>query len=90
MNFIVFSLIILITFILTTTGFTQIIGIVFYLIPRKQYNMIFGLVLWILILSGLYFAIFNWFNEYFNTYIVVSIISIIISILNAKKLKNEL
>lgn len=90
MNFIVFSLIVLITFVLTTTGATQIIGIILYLLPRKQYNTIFGLILWILILCGLYFAISNWFSEYFTTYIVVSIISIIVSIFNTKNLKSEL
>lgn len=90
MNFIVFSLIVLITFVLTTTGATQIIGIILYLLPRKQYNTILGLILWLFILCSLYFAIFNWFREYFATYIVVSIISIIISIFNAKNLKSEL
>ena len=87
MNFVFFTLIAIITFILTTTGAMQIVGILLYLIPRKQYNALFGLILWVLILIGLYFAISKWFIEYFNVYLIASIISVIIALLNVKNFK---
>ena len=89
MNFILFIIISLITFILTQFAGTQIIGIIFIKIPKKDYKTIIGLLLWSGILYLYYLAITTWFNAYFQVYLWCSIIALVISLLNLKNLKNE-
>lgn len=89
MNFILFIIIALITFVLTQFAGTQIIGIIFIKIPEKDYKTIIGLLLWCCILYLYYLAITTWFNTYFQVYLWCSIIALVISLLNFKNLKNE-
>ena len=89
MNFILFIIISLITFILTQFAGTQIIGIIFIKIPEKDYKTIIGLLLWSGILYLYYLAITTWFNAYFQVYLWCSIIALVISLLNLKNLKSE-
>jgi len=89
MNFIEFSLIAVITFIITQFGGTQIIGVLLFKLPKKEYNTLIALIFWCVILVGYYFVINTWFNDYFNVYLWTTIISLIFVILNIKNLKNE-
>lgn len=89
MNVLLFCIIALITLIVTQFAGTQIIGILFIKIPKKEYKNIIGLILWSAILYLYYLAITNWFNNYFQVYLWCSIISLIICILNFRKMKIE-
>ena len=89
MNFIGFCLVAIITFVITQFAATQVIGVIIYKLPKKQYNTIIGLIIWILVLVGYYFIITKWFNNYFNVYLWVSIIGLIISIINLKNLRED-
>lgn len=89
MNFIVFCLVSLITFIVTQFSVSQIIGILFYMLPQKKYNTIIGLIIWTALLIALYYGITAWFDNYFNVYLWVSIIASVISLFNIRNLKNE-
>lgn len=89
MNFIVFCLVSLITFIVTQFAVSQIIGILFYMLPQKKYNTIIGLIIWTALLIVLYYGITAWFDNYFNVYLWVSIIASVISLFNIRNLKNE-
>lgn len=89
MNFIIFTFVVLLTFIISQFSMAQIVGIILFKLPKKEFNCIIGLILWMLVLIGIYFAITTWFNIYFNVYLVVSIISFILVLINIKNLKNE-
>lgn len=89
MNFLLFSIVAIVTFVITQFAGTQIIGIIFIKLPQKDYKTIVGLVLWIGILYLYYLAITNWFDKYFQVYLWCTIISLIICLVNLKKLKNE-
>lgn len=89
MNFLLFSIIAIVTLIITQFAGTQIVGIIFIKIPRKDYKTIIGLVLWLGILYLYYLAITNWFDKYFQVYLWCTVISLIICLFNLKKLKNE-
>lgn len=89
MNFLLFSVVAIVTFVITQFAGTQIIGIIFIKLPQKDYKTIVGLVLWIGILYLYYLAITNWFDKYFQVYLWCTIISLIICLVNLKKLKNE-
>lgn len=89
MNFIGFTIVVFVTFILTQFAGTQIVGILFIKIPEKDYKTVIGLLLWSGILYLYYLAIVNWFNTYFNVYLWATIISAIICLLNLKNLRNE-
>lgn len=89
MNFIVFCLVSLITFIVTQFAVSQIIEILFYMLPQKKYNTIIGLIIWTALLIVLYYGITAWFDNYFNVYLWVSIIASVISLFNIRNLKNE-
>ena len=89
MNFLLFSVVAIVTFVITQFAGTQIIGIIFIKLPQKDYKTIVGLVLWIGILYLYYLAITNWFDKYFQAYLWCAIISLIICLVNLKKLKNE-
>ena len=89
MNFLLFSVVAIVTFVITQFAGTQIIGIIFIKLPQKDYKTIVGLVLWIGILYLYYLAITNWFDKCFQVYLWCTIISLIICLVNLKKLKNE-
>lgn len=89
MNFIGFCLVSLITFIVTQFAVSQIIGILFYMLPQRKYNTIIGLIIWTVLLIALYYEITTWFNNYFNVYLWTSIIASVISLFNIGNLKNE-
>ena len=89
MNFLLFSVIAIVTLIITQFAGTQIVGIIFIKIPQKDYKTIIGLVLWLGILYLYYLAITNWFDKYFQVYLWCTVISLIICLFNLKKLKNE-
>lgn len=89
MNFLLFSIVAIVTFVITQFAGTQIIGIIFIKLPQKDYKTIVGLVLWVGILYLYYLAITNWFDKYFQVYLWCTIISLIICLVNLKKLKNE-
>lgn len=89
MNFLLFSIIAIVTLIITQFAGTQIVGIIFIKIPQKEYKTIIGLVLWLGILYLYYLAITNWFDKYFQVYLWCTVISLIICLFNLKKLKNE-
>ena len=89
MNFLLFSVVAIVTFVITQFAGTQIIGIIFIKLPQKDYKTIVGLVLWVGILYLYYLAITNWFDKYFQVYLWCTIISLIICLVNLKKLKNE-
>lgn len=89
MNFLLFSIIAIVTLIITQFAGTQIVGIIFIKIPQKDYKTIIGLVLWLGILYLYYLAITNWFDKYFQVYLWCTVISLIICLFNLKKLKNE-
>lgn len=89
MKFLLFSIVAIVTFVITQFAGTQIIGIIFIKLPQKDYKTIVGLVLWVGILYLYYLAITNWFDKYFQVYLWCTIISLIICLVNLKKLKNE-
>ena len=89
MNFFGFIIVVLITFIITQLAATQIIGIILFKLPKKEFSFLIGLFIWIIVLIGLYFGIKSFFENYFNVYIWTSIIALIISLLNIKNLKQE-
>lgn len=89
MNFLLFSIIAIVTLIITQFAGTQIVGIIFIKIPQKDYKTIIGLVLWLGILYLYYLAITNWFDKYFQVYLWCTVISLIICLFNLKKFKNE-
>ena len=89
MNFLLFSIVAIVTFVITQFAGTQIIGIIFIKLPQKDYKTIVGLVLWVGILYLYYLAITNWFDKYFQVYLWCTIISLVICLVNLKKLKNE-
>lgn len=89
MNFIGFCLVSLITFIVTQFAVSQIIGILFYMLPQRKYNTIIGLIIWTVLLIALYYGMTTWFNNYFNVYLWTSIIASVMSLFNIGNLKNE-
>lgn len=89
MSFLFICIIALVTFIVTQFAGTQIIGILFIKLPKKEYKNIIGLILWSTILYLYYLAITNWFNNYFQVYLWCSIISLFICIFNFKSLEVE-
>ena len=84
MNFLLFSIVAIVTFVITQFAGTQIIGIIFIKLPQKDYKTIVGLVLWVGILYLYYLAITNWFDKYFQVYLWCTIISLIICLVNLK------
>ena len=89
MNFLLFSVVAIVTFVITQFAGTQIIGIIFIKLPQKDYKTIVGLVLWIGILYLYYLAITDWFDKYVQVYLWCTIKSLIICLVNKKKKKNE-
>lgn len=89
MNFIGFCLVSLITFIVTQFAVSQIVGILFYMLPQRKYNTVIGLIIWTVLLIALYYVITTWFNKYFNVYLWTSIIASVISLFNIGNLENE-
>lgn len=89
MNFILFTIVALVTLILTLYGASQIIGIIFIKLPKKDFKTIIGLIFWSIVMFLYYLVITNWFDAYYNVYIWCSIIAIIIVIFNFDKLKKE-
>lgn len=89
MNFIGFTLITLITFIIMTFSFSQIIGILVIKLPQKQYNCIVGLIMWVIITIIYYYVIYNYFKVYLTLCIIVSILALITVFSNMKNMKNE-
>ena len=74
---------------MTQFAATQIIGIILFKLSKKEFIFLLGLIIWALILLGLYFVIKSFFENYFNVYMWVSVIALIISLLNIKNLKQE-
>ncbi len=89
MSFIIIFIIIFLTFLISTFALLQIIGILLFKLPKKEFNCIVGLILWSGILVGYYLIINKWFADYFYVYLVVSIISFVISLSNINNLKAE-
>lgn len=90
MSFIIIIFIIMfLTFLISTFALLQIIGILLFKLPKKEFNCIVGLILWSGILVGYYLIINKWFADYFYVYLVVSIISFVISLSNINNLKAE-
>lgn len=89
MNFIGFTFVTLITFFITEFALSQILGIILFLLPNKQYITILGLLIWCVVLIAWFLVIINFLSKYITLYIVISIISAIISIFNLGNLKNE-
>ena len=77
------------TFLISTFALLQIIGILLFKLPKKEFNCIVGLILWSGILVGYYLIINKWFADYFYVYLVVSIVSFVISLSNINNLKAE-
>lgn len=89
MNFFGFTLVTMVTFFISQFAMSQVIGIILFKLPKKEFECLIGLFIWMAVLIGLYFAITKWFNIYFNVYLVVSILSFIIVLFNIKNLKSE-
>lgn len=89
MSFIIIFIIMFLTFLISTFALLQIIGILLFKLPKKEFNCIVGLILWSGILVGYYLIINKWFADYFYVYLVVSIISFVISLSNINNLKAE-
>ena len=89
MNFFGFVIVVLITFVITQLAATQIIGVILFKLPKKEFRFLIGLFVWLFVLIGLYFGIKTFFENYFNVYIWISIIALIVSLLNIKNLKQE-
>ena len=89
MSFIIIFIIMFLTFLISTFALLQIIGILLFKLPKKEFNCIVGLILWFGILVGYYLIINKWFADYFYVYLVVSIISFVISLSNINNLKAE-
>lgn len=89
MSFIIIFIIMFLTFLISTFALLQIIGILLFKLPKKEFNCIVGLILWSSILVGYYLIINKWFTDYFYVYLVVSIISFVISLSNINNLKAE-
>lgn len=89
MNFIGFTLLTLITFIIMIFSFSQIIGILMIKLPQKQYNCIAGLIVWVIINFIYYYIIYNYFKSYLTLCIIITILAIITVFFNIKNMKNE-
>lgn len=89
MNFLSFTIVAIITLIITQFAGAQIIGIICIKIPQRNYYTIIGLVFWVGILYLYYLAIINWFSEFFQVYLWCTVIALIICLLNLKNFKNE-
>lgn len=89
MNFIIFSIIVLITLIISIFAFTQIIGIILFKLPKGKTMYLFGLLVWAIILIIYYLCIKQWFDNYFDVYFIASIIGLIICIFRIKDLEVE-
>lgn len=89
MSFIIIFIIMFLTFLISTFALLQIIGILLFKLPKKEFNCIVGLILWSGILVGYYLIINKWFADYFYVYLVVSIVSFVISLSNINNLKAE-
>lgn len=89
MSFIIIFIIMFLTFLISTFALLQIIGILLFKLPKKEFNCIVGLILWSGILVGYYLIINKWFADYFYVYLIVSIISFVISLSNINNLKAE-
>lgn len=89
MSFIIIFIIMFLTFLISTFALLQIIGILLFKLPKKEFNCIVGSILWSGILVGYYLIINKWFADYFYVYLVVSIISFVISLSNINNLKAE-
>ena len=72
MSFIIIFIIMFLTFLISTFALLQIIGILLFKLPKKEFNCIVGLILWSGILVGYYLIISKWFADYFYVYLVVS------------------
>ncbi len=80
MNFFIFLIIVILTYLISITGLSQIIGIIKYKLLSKQFNYIFSIIIWLGILIGYYFIILRFFYKYFYVYLTVTIISFILSL----------
>lgn len=89
MNFIVFILIVLLTFIISQFAMSQIVGIIFFKLPKKEFSCLIGLIIWLFILYIIYLIITKWFDVYYYVYLITSIISFVIVLFNIKNLKDE-
>ena len=89
MSFIIIFIIMFLTLLISTFALLQIIGILLFKLPKKEFNCIVGLILWSGILVGYYLIINKWFADYFYVYLVVSTISFVISLSNINNLKVE-
>lgn len=79
----------ILSYLLGIFAFSNIIGILFFKLPKKEYATLIGLILWISISFGYYFLIYNKFNDYLITSLVFGGISLIMVLANIKNLKKE-
>ena len=79
----------IISFLLGTFAFSNIIGVLFFKLPKKEYITLIGLLLWSGISVGYYLLIYNKFNDYFITSLIFGGISLIMVLANIKNLKQE-
>lgn len=89
MYFIGFTLVVLSTFIITTFASMQIIGIILFKLPKKEFIFLIGALFWGIILILLNLLYTYVFKSYFDVYFWCSIIALVISLLNIGNLKRE-
>ena len=79
----------IISYLLGTFAFSNIIGILLFKLPKKEYITLIGLALWIGISIGYWLLIYNKFNNYFITSLIFGGIGLIMVLGNIKNLKEE-
>lgn len=79
-------LVIIITFLISIFGFSQILGSLIYKIfKEKQYKYFITIIIWAILLFAFYLIINLWFKEYFNYYLGASIVGAIVSFFAVRK-----
>ena len=84
-----FIIVAVLSYLIGTFAFSNIIGILFFKLPKKEYITLIGLVLWSGIAFGFYYLIYSKFNDYFVTSLIFGGISLVMVLANIKNLKNE-
>lgn len=80
MKFVLFFVVLLLSFAIGTFGFCQIVGTIKYFKFFKPSSAIFTMVLWLAILGFAFFSVVKWFNEQLVALYIGYAISFIISL----------
>lgn len=84
-----FIVVALLTLIISSFAFSQIIGTILFKIPKGQYIFIISIGVWGAILFGYYLLASNLFANYISTYYWCTGIAFILSLLTIKSNFNQ-